>query len=105
MEIPCLKWRKDDAIAYYQELIDHAKEHMLPVPPIDRDQCPKDMTVDELLHELKKRGLTEIRNKVLEIVTERDREIDLFEKCQDMITRYNYGNYDKIKDLLLYKKI
>lgn len=105
MEIPYLKWKKDNAVEYYQELIDQAKKLMLPVPPIDRDQCPKDMTVDELLHELKKRGLTEIRNEVRKIVTERDREIDLFEKCQDMITRYNYGNYDKIKDLLLYKKI
>ena len=62
MEIPYLKWKKDNAVEYYQELIDHAKKLMLPVPPIDHDQRPKDMTVDELLHELKKRGLTEIRN-------------------------------------------
>ncbi len=105
MEIPYLKWKKDDAVNYYQGLIDHAKKLMLPVPPIDHDQRPKDMTVDELLHELTKRGQTDIRNKVLEIVNERDREIDLFEKCQDMITKYNYGNYDKVKELLSYKKV
>lgn len=105
MEIPYLKWKNDNAVEYYQELIDHAKEQMLPVPPIDHDQRPKEMSVIDILNELRKRDLKDIYDIVYSIAMERHNEIDIYDKCQDMITKYNYGNYDKIKDILLYKKL
>lgn len=97
MNIKYLDWKKENAVEYYQGLIDQAKQDNNPVIPINFDQRPKIMTIEEIIDILNSRGLSNISDIINDIINERNDEIDLFNKCQSMITDYNFSNYENMK--------
>ena len=97
MDIKYLDWKKENVVEYYKGLIDQAKHDNSPVAPINHDQRPNKMTIEELTDIINKRGLVNLAKLITDIVNERDNEIDLFNKCQNMIKDYNFSNYDKMK--------